>query len=89
MHPAVGAGAHQRLQESPYIFCRTIQSGDSSDKVIVALDQPAGEKSIPVFSVFADGTELIDGYSGVRTTVREGRVTVTTPYTIVLLGTHR
>jgi alpha-amylase len=57
--------------------------------VIVALDQPAGEKSVSVSGVFADGTELIDGYSNVRATVREGRVTVTTPYTILLLGSFR
>ena len=57
---------------------------DYQDRVIVALDQPAGEKSVSVFGVFADGTELIDGYSDVRATVRDGRVTFSTPCTILL-----
>ena len=86
LHPAVGAGAHRTLQESPYIFSRMLDSGDSSDRVLVALGHPAGEKSISVFDVFADGIELVDRYSNTRATVQNGNVTLTTPYTILLLA---
>ena len=88
-HPAIGAGVHQRLQESPYIFSRTLETGDLRDRVLVALDQPAGEKSISVFNVFADGTEVIDRYSNTRATVQNGHATLTTPYTMLLLARFR
>lgn len=88
-HPAVGAGSHQRLQASPYIFSRTIESGDFSDKVIVALDQPAGAKNIPVFGVFPDGTELRDAYSGAAGRVAGGSLALSSPYGLVLLGRLR
>jgi len=88
-HPAIGAGVHQRLQESPYIFSRTHESQGLSDRVIVALDQPAGAKSIPVAGVFPDGTELLDEYSGVRGRVVGGSVLLTSPFGLVLLSRGR
>jgi alpha-amylase len=54
--------------------------------VVVALDQPEGEKVIPVGGVFAEGTEVVDEYSGTRATVTDGRVTVFTPWRVVLLA---
>lgn len=88
-HPAVGAGVHRRLQASPYIFSRTLDAGALKDRVLVALDQPAGEKIIPVFDVFPDGAELLDRYSGARTRVSGGRVALSSPYSLVLLGGFR
>ncbi len=82
-HPAVGAGAHRRIQADPYVFART--DVDGSDRVVVALDQAAGEKTVPVGGVFADGTVLVDAYSGVETTVSDDRVTLVTPFGTVLL----
>ncbi len=84
-HPAIGAGRHTRLQESPYVFARILEGGERQDRVVVALDQPAGAKSIPVGDVFPDGTSVRDVWSGVEATVRNGRVEVDTPEAIVLL----
>jgi alpha-amylase len=87
-HPAVGAGAHRRLQAEPYIFSRTIEAdgGGRADRVLVALDQGEGAKTIPVFGVFTDGTELVDAYSGARGAVRNGKISLTTAFGLVLLS---
>jgi alpha-amylase len=88
-HPAVGAGTHRRLQAKPYVFARTLSRGGVEDRVVVALDQGNGAKTIPVAGVFPDGAALTDAYSGVRATVRDGRVTVSTPFGLVLLAERR
>jgi alpha-amylase len=88
-HPAVGAGEHHRLQSQPYIFSRILDANGLHDRVLVAMDQGAGAKSIPVFGVFPDGTELVDAYSGVRGTARHGRITLTTGFGLVLLSERR
>jgi len=88
-HPAVGAGAHRQLQAEPYIFSRTLATDDIDDRVVVALDQDAGSKTIPVSDVFADGTELIDAYSGETATVTNGEISLVTDYELVLLSERR
>lgn len=88
-HPAVGAGVHRQLQGSPYIFSRTLETGGIHDRVIVALGQPRGPKTIPVFGVFPDGAVLVDAYSGARGTVTNGGVSVTTAFDLVLLSEGR
>jgi alpha-amylase len=85
-HPAVGAGEHRTLQRTPLIFTRTLGTGMAADRVLVALDQGEGEKTVPVFETFPEGTELVDAYSGVRATVRAGRVSLTTPSGLLLLS---
>ena len=85
-HPAVGAGQHHLLQEDPYIFSRTLEMGEVSDRVLVALGQVPGAKTIPVFGVFSDGTQLQDAYSGVTGTVANGEIALTTDFGIVLLS---
>lgn len=85
-HPAIGAGAHRRHQVSPYIFSRVLEDGARSDRVLVALGQPAGARTIPVFGVFAEGTPLEDAYSGVRGTVRGGAVALAGGGSVVLLA---
>ncbi len=86
LHPAVGAGVHRTLQAKPYIFSRVLESEGVADRVLVAMDQRAGTKTIPVFGVFAGGTELLDAYSGTKATVRDGAVTLTTASDLVLLA---
>ena len=81
-HPAVGAGEHRMLQQSPYIFSRTL----SFDTVLVAMDLGGGSKTIPVFGMFPDGVEVTDSYSGTGGRVSGGRVTLTTPSGLVLLS---
>jgi alpha-amylase len=88
-HPAVGAGAHRTLQAKPYIFSRSLETGAQVDHALVAMDQGVGAKTIPVFGVFPDGTELMDAYSGVSATVRKGAVSLTTGWGLVLLGEPR
>jgi alpha-amylase len=81
-HPSVGAGRHQMISSEPYVFKRTLEN----DQVIVGLDMPEGEKTMDVDKVFNNGTEVVDYYSGAEATVQNERVTINTPYSIVLLG---
>jgi alpha-amylase len=85
-HPAVGAGVHRSLQAKPFIFSRTLKTGRSSDRVLVAMDQGEGSKTIPVFGLFPEGAQIVDAYSGVGGKVVGGKVTLTTPSGLVLLG---
>lgn len=85
-HPAVGAGVHEMLSSKPYTFRRTFQSGDYADAVLVGLDLAAGKKEILVKGTFQDGTLLKDYYSGQKLKVEAGRVSVDSPFSIVLLG---
>lgn len=81
-HLAVGAGVHQQLQASPYIFKRSLQN----DKVLVGLDLPKGNKVLPVFDVFPEGTTVRDYYSGTTAKVQSGAVNLDTVFDLVLLG---
>jgi alpha-amylase len=74
-HVAIAHGVHARLAASPYVFSRSDGPGASDDRVVVALDAPAGA-SIPVAPVFADGAALRDGYTGTRYVVRGGAVVI-------------
>ena len=85
-HPSIGAGKHQMLTESPYTFSRSFTSGDYSDQVVVGLDLEPGKKTIDVGKVFEDGTQLYDYYSGSYSLVKNGKVTLTAPDAVVLLG---
>jgi alpha-amylase len=55
-HISVGAGVHQMIQHSPYVFTRSYDKGGVRDKVVVALGLPTDKRaSIPVRGVFGDG----------------------------------
>ncbi len=88
-HPAVGAGEHRALQAAPYVFGRTLEADGITDRVVVALDQPAGAKTIPVAGIFRDGAVLVDAYTGTEGTVTGGGVSITTPAGLVLLSERR
>lgn len=85
-HPAVGAGSHRTLQARPFIFGRTLEADGMIDRVVVALDQPAGAKTIPVAGIFRDGVVLVDAYTGTEGTVTGGRILLSTPAGLVLLS---
>lgn len=85
-HISIGDGRHSRLQESPYIFSRTYDKNGYQDQVVVALDAPAGNKTITVGKVFRNGTRLTDAYSGQSATVQDGKVEISSPFSIVLLA---
>lgn len=82
-HPAVGAGIHRQLSESPYIFERTL---DKKDKVLVAKDLPKGSKTLQVYNLFNNGEKLFDYYSGQHLVVKNGKITLTSPFSYILLG---
>jgi alpha-amylase len=81
-HPAVGAGEHRTLQAEPYIFSRVL----GSDTVLIAMDLGTGRKTIAVYGVFPDGTEVTDSYSGERVRVTSGNVSIMTQSGLVLLS---
>lgn len=85
-HPAVGAGEHKMLLESPYTFSRTLIKESFIDKVVVVLDKTAAP--IDVSSVFPDGTGLKDYYSGAISTVENGIVSFDTSNEILLIGEY-
>ena len=85
-HPSVGAGTHQQIAaKSGYVFKRSYTAGALSDAVVVGLELPEGKKEIPVSGVFSDGQKLRDAYSGKTAMVKDGQVTLETPFPIVLL----
>jgi alpha-amylase len=84
-HPAVGAGIHTQISNLLYTFSRTFTKGDFTDKVVVGLDLPIGQKELSVGSVFADGTKLKDAYSGKEVIVTNGKVTINSEFAFALL----
>ncbi|MEO0038138.1 MAG: Periplasmic alpha-amylase [Bacteroidota bacterium] len=84
-HFAIGAGIHNQISSKPYVFSRTYTKGKISDKVILGLDLPVGKKTISVGTIFSNGYNIKDAYSGSTTTVKEGKVTFNTPFSILLL----
>lgn len=84
-HLAVGAGVHKMISKNPYTFQRTYSKNSYYDSVIVGLDLPEGKKELKVNSIFEDGANLIDAYSGVEVVVMNGKASVNSPFSIVLL----
>jgi alpha-amylase len=83
-HTAVGAGVHKILKESPYTFSRSINKNGIVDQVVVVLDKTT--EAIDVSSVFKDGVEVKDYYSGEIATVENGMVNFDTKNEILLIG---
>jgi alpha-amylase len=84
-HPSVGAGVHKMLSEKPYVFQRTYTKGDYIDAVVVGLELNEGEKEIIVGEIFNNGDLLIDVYSNSEVEVKNGKVKMNSPFSIVLL----
>lgn len=84
-HPAIGAGVHNQISAAPYVFSRTFTKGKYADKVVVGLDLPTGKKTISVGTIFKNGTKVVDAYSKTQTTVINGKITITTNHTLLLL----
>ncbi|MEL7487282.1 MAG: alpha-amylase family glycosyl hydrolase [Pseudomonadota bacterium] len=83
-HLAVGAGVHVEHGWSPYVFSRSLNEDGVEDRVLIAMsDQPIA--SIKSFGVFSEGTRLRDAYRGDEAVVSDGRVTFSTPRTLMLL----
>jgi alpha-amylase len=84
-HPAIGAGIHKKISASPYVFSRTFTKDNFTDKVVIGLDLPKGQKEISVGTIFENGTKLKDGYSGKEVVVSNGKISIDTAFDIVLL----
>jgi alpha-amylase len=82
-HPAIGAGRHKMLSNSPYVFARNYKN----DAVVVGLDLPKGKKELTVGNQFENGITLTDHYSGKTATVKDGKISIDSEFSIVLL--HR
>ena len=84
-HPAVGAGVHQQISASAYVFSRSFTKENYTDAVVGGLDLPVGVKEIAVGTIFSNGTKVKDAYSGKVSTVSDGKVAIDSPFSIVLL----
>ena len=84
-HPSIGAGNHKMLAETPYVFSRTFSKNDFEDQVIIGVDLKEGPKTVDVSSVFKNEDELRDAYSNQKVKVSEGKITLDSPYTTILL----
>ncbi len=90
-HVSVGAGVHSKLQDFPYAFKREYTNAlnpSLNDKVVVYDGIPSDPQpnTVSVFGVFANGTELLDYFSGTTATVQGGNVTFDTPFGTLLIG---
>ena len=84
-HPSIGAGIHQMITQQPYVFYRSFSKNNYKDLVVVGLNLEKGKKTLTVSRVFEDGIELHDAYSNQEVKVENGKVTLTSPFDIVLL----
>lgn len=84
-HPAIGAGIHNQISSKPYVFSRTYTYGKNSDNVVVGLELPVGKKTISVGTIFTNGDNIKDAYSGKTSIVTDGKVKFDTPFPILLL----
>ncbi|AEH00518.1 alpha-amylase family glycosyl hydrolase [Lacinutrix sp. 5H-3-7-4] len=84
-HPSVGAGKHSMLSNTPYLFSRSYTNGNFKDEVIIGIDIPKGKHTIDVSSVFKEGAQIKDFYSGEILEVTNGKITIDTESNILLL----
>jgi len=71
-HPAVGAGVHKMLNESPYVFKRTYKKNTFNDVVVVSMEPNL--KEVIVMDAFSEGTKVRNYYTGEETEVENGKV---------------
>jgi len=81
----MGLKIHQQITATPYVFSRSYSKGNYKDTVVVALEMSPGVKEISVGKTFANGTKVKDAYSGFISTVKNGKVSITSEFGIVLL----
>jgi alpha-amylase len=84
-HPSIGAGIHQKITTSPYVFSRTFTKDNFTDMVVIGLDLPKGQKKISVGTIFKDGTKVREFMSKQIITVKNGFIEVNTPHTFLLI----
>ncbi len=86
-HTSIGAGSHQKLSDSPYIFKREYNRNGKTDKTLVLQGQDGDfVGALNVFGIWPDGTKLKDYFSDLTATVSNGTVTFGTTFGMVLVG---
>jgi alpha-amylase len=88
-HPSVGAGIHQMITETPYVFYRSYSKEDYKDLVVIGLDLAKGKKLLDVSKVFKDGDQLHDAYSKQDIKVKDGKASIDSEFDMVLLELKR
>lgn len=84
-HPAIGAGKHQMISETPYIFSRVYSKNNFTDKVVIAAGISNGVKEISIGSIFNEGAKVKDAFSNTVLTVKNGKVVIPENQSIILL----
>ncbi|WP_299225741.1 alpha-amylase family glycosyl hydrolase [uncultured Psychroserpens sp.] len=84
-HPAVGAGYHQMITETPYLFYRSFSTEHFKDLVVIGLSLDKGVKTLDVSNLYENGIVLHDAYSNQDITVSDGKAIVNSEFDIVLL----
>ena len=84
-HPAIGAGTHQMITQSPYVFYRSFYKNGYEDLVVVGLNLKKGTKTLDVSKIYKDGETLRDAYSDQIIKVSEGKTIINSEFNIVLL----
>ena len=81
-HASVGAGIHNEISNSEgFVFSRML----NEDKVVVGIDLKGNSKSINVEGIFENGAKIRDAYSGLESVVKNGKLTLSSKFEIVLL----
>ncbi|MBC2844337.1 alpha-amylase family glycosyl hydrolase [Winogradskyella flava] len=83
-HPAIGAGVHQMITESPYLFYRSLTRDNFKDFVVIGLDLDKGKKVLDVSKVFEDGEAIYDAYSNQEVRVVDGTAVIDSEFDVVL-----
>ncbi|MEM7549369.1 MAG: alpha-amylase family glycosyl hydrolase [Bacteroidota bacterium] len=82
-HPALGAGVHTALNESPYMFKREYTDGEFNDKVVVVAEEVT---EVDLINSFEEGAVVHDYYSGETVEVKEGKIAFSGPARLRLLA---
>lgn len=84
-HPAVGAGIHQQISSTPYVFSRNYSNKNFTEQIIIGLDLPKGKKEIQVNTIFKEGQKVKDTYSNQISEVKNEKIAIDSEFDIVLI----
>ena len=70
-HPALGAGYHEQIEESPYTFKRTLRKENYEDVLVVVMEPNIKEANVS--GAFEDGTKVKNHYTGEESVVEGGK----------------
>lgn len=73
-HLSIGAGNHNKINDSPYTFSRIYNNDGITDKVVCVIGAK-NKVAIDVSSMFEDGATVRDAYTGNTASVNAGKVT--------------